>query len=316
MKRREILARLLAVAAAPAAFSALGGLSAVSTAAAVEAGLAKKYPLINNPGVPLGAYDPHGDFKNIAGVKIEHLFLPWQDVDLSTLSDADAYARERGRTLLITVEPWSWSEKKRITPDRLRRGILAGDFDQTIETVTRAIGALKSDVTIRFAHEMENSAGRFSWSGWNPKDYIAAYRRFVDISRRFAPKAKYMWSPEGLDNLGAYYPGDNYTDFIGLSVFGLQQFDDAEFGHDRTFKEILKPKYDLVARYNKPIVVAEAGYVGDEAYVSDWAASLTSLDRSFPRLTAVVHFDDKEVHPWPDPYGLPDWRVVKSGGSL
>jgi beta-mannanase len=311
MKRRDVLVGLLAAAAAPATFSIFGRRSSTAAAAASPV-LAKKYPVINDPGVPFGVYDPHGDFKTISGVKIEHLFLPWQDVDLSTLPVADAYALDRGRTVLITVEPWSWSEDKRVSPDALRKGILAGNYDATIETVTKAIGAMKSDVTIRFAHEMDDLSGRFSWSGWNPKDYIAAYRRFVDISRRFAPRAKYMWSPEGLDNLVAYYPGDNYTDSVGLTVFGLQQYDDDKFGHNRTFAEILRPRYDLVTRYNKPIVVAEVGYVGGADYVADWAASVNKLDASFPKLTAVVYFDDKEVHPWPDPYGLPDWRVVAS----
>ena len=310
MKRREILAGILAATVAPATFSAFGGLIFASAPARAAMGLAKKYPVINNPGVPFGAYDPHGDFKDVSGVAIEHLFLPWQDVDLSTLNVADAYARARGRTLLITIEPWSWAENKRVSAEVLRRGILSGQYDATIAQVTKAIGALQSDVTIRWAHEMEDLTGRFPWSGWNPKDYIAAYHRFVDLSRRFAPRAKYMWSPEGLENLTAYYPGDNYVDVVGLSVFGLQQFDVDKTGRSRTFAELLKPRYDLVVRYNKPIVVAEAGYVGDEAYVTDWAASLNKLDANFPKLTAVVLFDDKEVHPWPNPYGLPDWRVV------
>ena len=40
-----------------------------------------------------------------ANAKIEHLFLPWEDVDLSTLSMADDYAAQRGRTLLISRTP-------------------------------------------------------------------------------------------------------------------------------------------------------------------------------------------------------------------
>jgi endoglucanase len=47
--------------------------------------------------VPFGVYDPHGDFADYPSVKIEHLFMPWEDVDLSTLKAADAYALARGR---------------------------------------------------------------------------------------------------------------------------------------------------------------------------------------------------------------------------
>ncbi|TIQ24341.1 MAG: beta-mannosidase, partial [Mesorhizobium sp.] len=39
-----------------------------------------------------GSYDPYGDFSNDKSASIEELFLPWEDVDLSTLPLADAYA--------------------------------------------------------------------------------------------------------------------------------------------------------------------------------------------------------------------------------
>ncbi|MGZ7244466.1 hypothetical protein ACXWOQ_10255, partial [Streptococcus pyogenes] len=68
-----------------------------------------KRPVITPQSITFGAYDPHGDFTNDPNSRIEHLFLPWEDVDLTSLSAADAYAQERGRELLITVEPWSWA---------------------------------------------------------------------------------------------------------------------------------------------------------------------------------------------------------------
>lgn len=269
-----------------------------------------KYPIVNSPGVKLGAYDPHGDFKDYPGDVIEGLFLPWQDVELATLATADTYARARGRSLLITVEPWSWAGDWRLTANELRDAILGGRYDSTIASVCTSIGKLKSDTTIRWGQEMETTNGRWSWAGWNPPDYIAAYRRFVDHCRTYAPQATYMWSPKGEDNLVAYYPGDAYADSIGLSVFALQQYDNDKFGRDRTFSERLKPGYDLVARFNKPIVVAELGYVGEEPFNRNWAGEVTKEFAAFPKLTAVVYFNDKEVYPWPNPYGLPDWRVV------
>lgn len=313
MRRRDVLTRLSASIATSAAFASLSASSLVSSRALAAVPLAKKYPIVNSPGIPFGAYDPHGDFTKTTGLSFEHLFLPWLDVDLATLPIADAYARARGRALLITIEPWSWALDKRVSPDRLRQELLTGKYDPIIESVTKAVNELTSDVTLRFAHEMEDLTGRFPWSGWNARDYITAYRRFVDLGRRFAPRAKHMWSPLGFPNLTAYYPGDNYADSIGLTVFGLQQFDIDNFGRNRTFGEILKPAYDLVVRYNKPIVVAEVGYVGDQDYVNDWAASVNRLDARFPGLTGVVYFNDREVHPWPAPYGLPDWRVVAEG---
>jgi beta-mannanase len=317
MKRRQVLARMLAMAAAPAALSALawtgyGDSTALAPDAAAANGRPTIYPRVNHPGIRLGAYDPHGNFMNYPGVSIEHLFLPWQDVELSSLYAADRYALDRDRSLLITIEPWTWSGDWRLTPQQLRDAVLGGRYDATIESMFQVIGALKSQVTIRWGQEMDDTSGRFSWGGWDPADYIAAYRRFHDLSSPVAPSAKYMWSPKGNKNLGAYYPGDKYADIVGLSVFGLQKYDRRKYGRDRSFAETLQPGYDFASRLGRPIVVAELGYSGDEEYVASWADSVTRRDERFPLLTAVVYFNDKEVHAWPDDFGFPDWRVDQS----
>lgn len=256
-----------------------------------------------------GAYDPYGAFSNDKTVKIEHLFLPWEDVDLASLPAADSYAAARARTILITIEPWTWSQQWRVTPTGLRDGILSGKYDPNLDAICRIAGGMKTPVTIRFAHEMEDKRGRFSWANWNPADYIAAYKHVVDRCRTLAPHAAFMWSPKGDDGLAAYYPGDSYVDVIGLSVFGLQKFDRDKYGRDRTFSELLKPGYDRVVQFNKPIVVAELGYSGSKDYVAAWDAEVRQPLPAFPKLTAVVYFNDKEVYPWPDNYGLPDWRI-------
>ena len=170
---------------------------------------------------------------------------------------------------------------------------------------------MQSPVTIRWAQEMESTSGRFTWSGWAPDDYIDSYRRVVDVCRSSAPDATFMWSPKGEEGLQAYYPGDDYTDVIGLSIFGLQKYDQDNFGGDRTFAEVLRPAYDRVVDFDKPIFVAELGYVGDREYVTNWAEDVTSVGSEFPDLTTVVYFNDKEVWPWPDGYGLPDWRITE-----
>jgi beta-mannanase len=259
--------------------------------------------------VVIGAYDPHGDFSDDGNIKIEALFLPWQDVDLTTLRGADDYARHRGRSLLVTVEPWTWSKTDHVAPPALLQGILAGRYDGNIAAICSIVGKFETATTIRWAQEMEDPELRFPWRGWTGEEYKAAYRHFVDRCRRDAPRAKFMWSPKGLTGLDKYYPGDAYVDVVGLSVFGLQPYDQDKFGHDRTFVEALKPGYDLVAKYNRPICVAELGYSGDADYVHNWAEAALKPYPQFPRLQCVVYFNDKDSAPWPGRYGVPDWRV-------
>jgi endoglucanase len=30
----------------------------------------------------------------------------------------------------------------------------------------------------------------------------------------------------------------------------------------------------------------------------------------YPQLVGVVYFDQREVYPWPENFGMPDWRLA------
>ncbi|WP_204283728.1 hypothetical protein, partial [Klebsiella pneumoniae] len=70
--------------------------------------------------------------------------------------------QQRGRSLLITIEPWTWSKNWRITPSELRDGILSGRYDANMRAICNLVGQMKSAVTIRWAQEMEDTNGRFT----------------------------------------------------------------------------------------------------------------------------------------------------------
>lgn len=268
------------------------------------------------PGeLPFGAYDPAGAFSDDTALTIEHVFLPWEDVALQSLADADAYARERNRALVITIEPWTWTRDQRNTAEFLRAGITQGYYDANMRNICAVIGTLDSPTSVRWGHEMETSDGQFIWSNWRPEDYISAYRRMIDICRAEAPDTNFIWSPIGLEGAEDYYPGDDYVDLVGLSIFGYQPYDIATVGRAQTFGEILAERYARVAGFGKPVVVAEVGYSGDAAYVADWENSVRAARPDMPLLVGAVYFNQEEVYPWPNNFGLPDWtpqnRVIE-----
>ncbi|WP_232520708.1 glycoside hydrolase family 26 protein [Rhodobacter sp. CZR27] len=283
---------------AAAAIAAAVGLACAGVAVAAPPG-----------SLPFGAYDPAGDYRDDEDLVIEHLFLPWEDVYLPSLLDADTYARERNRALLVTLEPWTWTRDERNTPEALREGIRSGAYDANMAAVCNVLAALRSPVTLRWAHEMEVKDGQFIWSGWNPADYVEAFRHMTSLCRSIAPAIRVMWSPGGEEGLEAYYPGDDVVDLIGISVFGLQAQDRFKVGRDRSFVDILGPRYQRVAGFGKPVVVAEYGVSGSRDYVDAWDGAVRQVGAQFPNLVGAVHFNQKEVYAWPDGFGLPDWRL-------
>lgn len=261
------------------------------------------------PGaLPFGVYDPNGDFEDTKNVQIEHLFLPWKDVFLPSLKQADDYALEKNRSVLVTIEPWTWTRSERNTPGTLRVGAAEGEFDINMREICGALAQFSSPVTVRWGHEMEDRSGQFIWAGWNPDEYISAYQHFITVCREVAQDIQFMWSPLGLTDLEKYYPGDDFLDVIGLSVFGFQPWEKEILGKEQSFREILEPRYQRALAFNKPIVVAELGFSGDAAYVERWENDVRQDLDGFDELRAVIYFNQLEVYPWPDGFGLPNWQ--------
>lgn len=281
--------------------------AAVAVALAISPCAAQTQPANS---VTYGVYDPEGAFADADTLGIEHIYIPWVNADLSSLRQADSYARARQRDLMITVEPWSWVPGSNPVSSKVLANTLNGSYDTAIAATCRAIGGLKGSVIVRWGHEMDLDNDRYLWSNWSPAGYIDAYRHFVRICRQHASNIRYMWSPRGEPGLGRYYPGDDYVDLIGLSIFDLQQHDTDTLGRSRSLAESLKPAYDRVAGYGKPIVIAELGFKGDAAFIEQWLKDTRAIGPQFPALTAVVYFNEAEPHSWPSPYGRPDWRLA------
>lgn len=261
------------------------------------------------PGsLPFGVYDPYGEFSGVQDVAIEHLFLPWEDVFLPSLAEAETYTKARNRSVLVTIEPWTWSRDERNSPRTLQNGIADGTYDNTMRTVCAALATVDVPMTIRWAQEMDDASGQFIWAGWTPQTYIDAYRQMIDVCRIAAPKAKFMWSPLGTEAMADYYPGDDYVDVVGLSVFSLEPWEEATLGGAQSFDDIFAPRYQRALQFNKPILIAELGYVGDIAHVTEWDDAVRTSGAKYPELDAVVYFNQQEVYPWPDGFGLPNWR--------
>ena len=260
--------------------------------------------------VEVGIYDPQNVFLRASQISIEHVFVQWQLADVRRrVATALRHASSRNRRLLITLEPWTKAINWVDGADRLFVEVMAGAFDDQLNAVCGEIGRGKNQVWIRWGHEMEDAIHRYPWARNDPSGYIRAYRHVVHKCRALAPNALFVWSPKGERGLDAFYPGDEFVDLIGISIFGMEAWEVSYYGKTRSATENVWEKYQRVSKYNKPIVVAELGISGAPSYTREWIAEFSRKIRAFSLVRAVVYFNDREPHVWPEPYGAPDWRV-------
>lgn len=265
--------------------------------------------------VAFGAYDPHDLLQNSDQSSIEHVFLYWQAVDEPMLAAKMHLAQMKGRTLMVTVEPYTKAANWRDGGDRLFTDIRNGEFDRQIAAVCGAVASYPGASWVRWGHEMERPSGRYPWARGDAPGYIAAYRYFVDACRKIAPRTRFVWSPKGERELTEYYPGDAYVDLVGVSVWGLEKQDRQRYGRPRGFAETFGEKYRRVEKFGKPIIIAELGMAGRKSYRQAWMSAISALSAGsgpFPLLTCAVYFNDREPYHWPDGYGSPDWRMTAS----
>lgn len=151
-------------------------------------------------------------------------------------------------------------------PDGLA-GIAAGRYDANIRRLARFCNSLSQPVYLRIAYEFD---GAWNLGYEKPLQYIAAYRRIVDVMRREGvSNTAYVWqaSASPVDDLldgkrediKQWYPGDAYVDWLGLSWFDVP---DRRYKSAPTQRELADEVVRLARVKQKPVMIAEAAPQG------------------------------------------------------
>ncbi len=113
-------------------------------------------------------------------------------------------------------------------------------------------------IFLRFAHEANGD-----WYPWHPRfsdrynipdtvsneTYIAGYRHFAELVHSNAPNVAMVWAPNqgnGPDPLPFYedvYPGDEYVDWVGLSVYNGWSYGNSNEVLDFQFRNAIEKGY-------------------------------------------------------------------------
>ena len=148
--------------------------------------------LVKAPGFEFGIYDPHSLAAVSSHFQLEHVFVAWQSPDEGVLDSKIAVANSAGRSMMISVEPFTHAADWRAGGDRLFADILAGGYDAEINDVCRKARAVQGRVYMRWGHEMEDVDGRYPWARRDPAGYRKAFAYFVERCRKILPGAQYV----------------------------------------------------------------------------------------------------------------------------
>jgi beta-mannanase len=237
---------------------------------------------------------------------------------------------------LVFWSPWDKPYEQDRGPDRFSLdAIIAGKWDGYIDKWGDAAREFGHPMVVVFGNEMNGTW--FPWSGsyygadsWDkehnnwkgPETYRQAYRHVVDrVRARGASNIKWMFHTNNysypLDTWNfapAYYPGSDYVDWLGLSVYGQQYKDEAwanvESLIDWPYREMcgLDP--------HKPIIIAEwaTGEFPRSGNKAAWIKEGLDLFRThYPRIKAAIYWHERWQNP-DDSYS--NLRVNSSVESL
>jgi|GEM_PF-1046395 len=275
-------------------------------------------PVVNLPKqrMFLGVYDKQSQTFAKKSLDVEMDFFSWEKSEEITRFIREE--RNKGRVPIVSIEPWTTTSgnPSNVIEETGRETNGRALNDPIIVRNAEAVKAHEPQVVlIRFAQEME-LLGNYPWSQASCEAYRLAFRHYHDLFVSLGvTNAKWIWSPAGNSNSSCYYPGDNYVDYIGVTVLGHEAWD-MKFGNKegRSFASIFGEKYNVVSVHNKPIIVVELGVAPSPTrsnpgeYRKAWLKDAFNSFGNYPLLAGVVYFNSENAPTSPE-WGIPDWRI-------
>ncbi len=135
------------------------------------------------------------------------------------------------------------------------RSTLNGTYDEVIVQYAQWAKTVDRPIYLRLGYEFDGPHNAFE-----PEEYVEAYRYIVDIMRaEGVTNVAYVWHSYAAPTYKGYpvtdwYPGDEYVDWVGISVF-FQPYEDI-FNHKETNTVL-----DFAKEKKKPVMIAESNPV-------------------------------------------------------
>ena len=220
------------------------------------------------------------DFETLAEKQITWAYFSnnWYN-NIQFPADAVQTIHQSGRIPFIRMMARTELEEGVADPNYSLQNIINGQFDSDLLQWFTKAAQTGFPLLVEFGTEVNGN-----WFPWNgtynggatttgygdpnkadgPERFVDAYRHIIDLSRQ-AGATNITWffhldaegQPyEAWNDFENYYPGDDYIDWLGVSVYGaLSQKDDYE-----TFADKLNYVYPRIIQMSgKPVAVLEMG---------------------------------------------------------
>lgn len=196
------------------------------------------------------------------------------------------------------------------------KAIASGKYDAYIRKWAQDVKKLNETVFIRLGHEM-NDPYRYPWGPQNntPQDFISAWKHVVDLFKEEkATKVRWVWAPHpAYENYLAYYPGNNYVDWVGTGVLNYGTV--ANWSKWWSFDEIFYKFYNATYSYNKPIMITELASLAIGGNRADWyAQGLKNLPQKYPLVKSLIFYHSSQDNTTTNK--SLDWQLVSDSASV
>ena len=187
--------------------------------------------------------------------------------------------------------------------------VSGGAYDSKLTEVFTYLNTLSCPVLVRIGGEMN------VWTtAAKPEDFIAAYRYIVDFGRRLAPRVAMVFSPNYSSSyqtdMDDYYPGDQYVDWIGTSLYYDRWHNSGDTKRDEFYGVgvygdallNIQQTVNLSRMHKKPIIITEGGSCNDYKGTdnSAWAGermqrAYAFLSMVYPEIKCIISSDYKDT---------------------
>ncbi len=244
--------------------------------------------------------------------KIAMYYQDWNESWKTALVDPRVVdsIQEHGSVPMITWMPKL--DGRPVDDSSYAPGLIAeGTYDKYIRRAAHEATTYGAPLFIRLAHEMNGN-----WSPWGsipgntPADYIAMWRHVVTLFREEgATNVKWVWAPNvkqghSSEPFDAYYPGDDWVDFVGLDGYNWGTVG----GSWQSFAKVFMSSYEELNQLTKkPMMITETASSESGGNKAQWIREiLQTVLTKMPRVRALIWFDvSKET----------DWQITSTPAS-